>query len=292
MTGTGSAPRISALQRAWLGELGIPKPMLARYLQACLPGPAVSAAASPAPASDSAPEAKAPAAPRRSRPDVPGRDRPAATPAAPVPAPAPAAPAAGFAPVVRQGGLPEDLAGLAGDARQCRACPLCQGRSRVVFGDGQAPSPEWMVIGEAPGADDDRAGLPFQGDAGELLAHMLRAIGIDAGRSVYFTNLVKCRPLGNRPPSADEIAACLPYLRRQIALVAPRRILALGRLAAQTLVGEGDFDQLRGAVHEFHGETGEGIPLVVTFHPASLLLHPQHKIDAWRDLNRARAGVV
>jgi DNA polymerase len=173
--------------------------------------------------------------------------------------------------------------------RQCRACQLCEGRSQAVFGEGAQEAPDWMVIGEAPGDHDDREGRPFQGDAGELLAGMLAAMGVKAEGRVFFTNLVKCRPLGNRPPSSGEIAACLPYLRRQVALLAPRRILALGRLPAQTLTGgNAGLDQLRGTVHTFEGEDGRRIPLVVTHHPASLLLQPQHKPDVWRDLILAR----
>lgn len=184
-----------------------------------------------------------------------------------------------------------DLAALREQVLQCRACALCEGRSQAVFGEGALASVEWMVVGEAPGDHDDRTGRPFQGDAGALLTGMLAAMGV-ADDSVYFTNLIKCRPLGNRPPSRDEIAACLPYLRRQIALLAPRRILALGRLAAQALTGGGaELDQLRGAVHAFEGEDGRRIPLVVTYHPASLLLQPQHKPEVWRDLILAR-GVM
>src|SRR3546814_8254779 len=147
-----------------------------------------------------------------------------------------------------------------------------------------------MIIGEAPGDFDDRAGLPFQGKAGVLLQAMLASIVLEADASVFMTNLVKCRPLGNRTPRPDEIAACKPYLQRQIALLKPQRILALGRLAAQAVLEvDAELDALRGQVHQVRSESGQEIPLVATHHPAALLMRPQHKADAWRDLNLARS---
>jgi DNA polymerase len=145
-----------------------------------------------------------------------------------------------------------------------------------------------MLIGEAPGEQDDRVGLPFQGSAGVLLRAMLETVGVGADASVFMTNLIKCRPLGNRTPRAEEIAACQPYLLRQIELLQPVRILALGRLAAQALLGaDADLERLRGKVHVLESETGRQIPLIVTYHPASLLSRPQHKANAWRDLHLA-----
>ncbi|HEY9572652.1 MAG TPA: uracil-DNA glycosylase, partial [Pusillimonas sp.] len=164
------------------------------------------------------------------------------------------------------------------------------GRSQTVFGSGASHAPQWMLIGEAPGDFDDRAGLPFQGKAGVLLQAMLASIGLEADASVFMTNLVKCRPLGNRTPRPDEIAACKPYLQRQIALLKPQRILALGRLAAQAVLEvDAELDALRGQVHQVRSESGQEIPLVATHHPAALLMRPQHKADAWRDLNLARS---
>jgi DNA polymerase len=193
---------------------------------------------------------------------------------------------------VMEGALPHDLASLEAVIAICQACPLHSGRSQTVFGSGATESVTWMIIGEAPGEQDDRVGLPFQGSAGVLLHAMLAAVGLKPDASVFFTNLVKCRPLGNRPPEPDEIAACLPYLRRQIALLNPRRILTLGRLAAQTLLNdESDFEQLRGRVHGLRSETGAEIPLVATYHPAFLLSRPQYKANAWHDLNLARAAL-
>lgn len=189
------------------------------------------------------------------------------------------------------GSLPHDLESLRSLVAVCEACPLYTGRSQTVFGSGAVDAVEWMIIGEAPGERDDRAGLPFQGTAGTLLHAMLAAVGVQSDSSVFFTNLVKCRPLGNRPPEPTEIAACLPYLRRQIALLNPRRILTLGRLAAQTLLNDdSDFERLRGRVHGLLSETGVEIPLVATYHPAFLLSRPQYKASAWRDLNLACAA--
>jgi DNA polymerase len=184
--------------------------------------------------------------------------------------------------------MPQDWAELEAHVAACQGCSLFSGRSQTVFGAGPAESVDWMVIGEAPGEQDDRLGIPFQGKAGELLQAMLGCIGLGPESSVFYTNLIKCRPRGNRTPSPEEIAACLPYLQRQIALLKPRRILALGRVAALALLGdESDFEQLRGSAHRFRSETGIEIPVIVTYHPASLLSRSQHKANAWRDLNLA-----
>lgn len=187
--------------------------------------------------------------------------------------------------------IPLDWVALQASVESCRECDLSSGRSQAVFGMGTAQAARWMVIGEAPGDQDDRAGMPFQGAAGHLLRAMLGSVGVLSDAQVFFTNLVKCRPLGNRPPKAQEIAACLPYLQRQFAVLQPQRILVLGRLAAQALLGtDADLESLRGHVHSFRSETGQQIPLVVTYHPVSLLSRPQHKAGAWRDLNLALAA--
>jgi DNA polymerase len=147
-----------------------------------------------------------------------------------------------------------------------------------------------MIVGEAPGDHDDRVGLPFQGRAGELLRAMLASVGVQPDTPVFYTNIVKCRPLGNRTPEAAEIAACMPFLKRQIDLLQPQRILALGRLAAQALLGvDADLEALRKKVHHVRDESGRLIPMVATYHPASLLLRAHHKADAWADLNLARS---
>ncbi|MGP1614999.1 MAG: uracil-DNA glycosylase, partial [Pollutimonas bauzanensis] len=173
---------------------------------------------------------------------------------------------------------PQDWEALQAHIASCEVCGLHAGRSQAVFGTGAMQSPEWMVVGEAPGEHDDRVGLPFQGKPGLLLQAMLASIGVLPESAVFFTNLIKCRPLGNRTP------------KRQIALLKPRRILVLGKLAAQALLGsDADLEQLRGRVHHIRSETGQDIALVATYHPASLLLRPQHKADAWQDLNLARS---
>ena len=167
----------------------------------------------------------------------------------------------------------------------CTLCDLHAGRTRTVFGVG-ARDAQWMIIGEGPGAEEDRQGEPFVGRAGLLLNNMLRALGLSR-EAVYIANIVKCRPPGNRDPKPEEAATCRPYLERQIALVKPRLILAVGRIAAQNLL---DTDvavgKLRGRAHGY-GEAR--IPLVVTYHPAYLLRSPEQKARAWDDLCLARA---
>ena len=166
----------------------------------------------------------------------------------------------------------------------CRRCPLHLTRTQGVLGVGPKRT-DWLVIGEAPGAEEDRRGEPFVGAAGQLLDAMLRAIGLDRTRNVYIANILKSRPPGNRDPKPEEVAACLPYLRRQIALVQPKIMLAVGRIAAQNLLGtEAPLGRLRGQVHRF-GDT----PLVVTYHPAYLLRTPADKRKAWEDLKFARS---
>ncbi|HTX06735.1 MAG TPA: uracil-DNA glycosylase [Steroidobacteraceae bacterium] len=184
---------------------------------------------------------------------------------------------------------PADAAGaweaLRAEVLQCTRCALHAGRTQGVFGVGN-PRSEWMVIGEAPGAEEDRRGEPFVGRAGQLLDAMLRAIGLSRAENVYIANILKSRPPNNRDPRPEEVAACLPYLRRQIEIVRPRLLLAVGRIAAQNLLGtEESLSRLRGRVHRF-GELNT--PLVVTYHPAYLLRSPADKRKAWEDLKFAR----
>lgn len=172
-------------------------------------------------------------------------------------------------------------AALEGEVRACTRCALHLTRTQAVFGTGNRLA-DLMVIGEAPGAEEDRQGLPFVGRAGQLLNEMLAAIGL-ARDAVYIANVLKSRPPGNRDPSAEEAAACEPYLRRQLALVQPRVILAVGRIAAQHLLrSEQRVGALRGRVHDY-----TGTPLVVTYHPAYLLRTPAEKRKAWDDLRLA-----
>lgn len=176
-----------------------------------------------------------------------------------------------------------DWTALQGEVAACTRCALHRSRTKTVFGVGSL-SIRWMVIGEAPGADEDAQGEPFVGRAGQLLDAMLRACGLER-HEVFIANILKCRPPNNRDPSPDEVRECLPYLNRQIAHIKPQLILAVGRIAAQNLLGvETPLGRLRGQVHSY-GE--RGIPLVVTYHPAYLLRSPGEKRKAWDDLKFA-----
>jgi len=169
----------------------------------------------------------------------------------------------------------------------CVRCGLHASRTRTVFGVGNRAA-DWMIVGEAPGAEEDRRGEPFVGRAGKLLDSMLAALGLDRG-SVFIANILKCRPPENRDPKPEESRACAPYLERQVQLVAPKLILAVGRIAAQHLLEtDAPVGRLRGRVHRV-GEPG--VPVVVTYHPAYLLRRPQAKAEAWRDLVAAAAVV-
>lgn len=165
----------------------------------------------------------------------------------------------------------------------CTACALHTSRTQTVFGVGDRTA-ELMVIGEAPGADEDRQGEPFVGRAGKLLNEMLRAMGF-AREQVYIANILKCRPPNNRDPQAEEVAQCEAYLKRQVELVAPKLILALGRVAAHNLLKtQTSLARLRGEVHHY-GPTR--VPVLVTYHPAYLLRTPEDKAKAWQDLQQA-----
>ncbi len=160
----------------------------------------------------------------------------------------------------------------------CTRCSLADSRTNTVFGVGNSDA-DWMIIGEAPGAEEDRRGEPFVGRAGQLLDQMLLAIG-QSREQVFIANILKCRPPNNRDPKADEAAACRDYLERQIELVRPKIVLAVGRVAAQNLLGSDDpVGRMRGRRYDLGG-----IPLVVTYHPAYLLRSPSQKAKSWRDL--------
>jgi len=208
-------------------------------------------------------------------------------PAQPVPpaAPAPATATAGGAPDGRAAaiaamGWPELREAVAA----CEACGLCRSRRQTVFGVGH-PQAHWMIVGEAPGEQEDLKGEPFVGAAGHLLDNMLRALGLTrdeapAGRQVYIANTLKCRPPRNRNPEPDELASCEPFLVRQIELIRPRLVLAMGRFAVQALLRSSEpIGKLRGRVHRY-----QGVPLVVTYHPAYLLRNLPDKARAWDDL--------
>jgi DNA polymerase len=175
------------------------------------------------------------------------------------------------------------LAAIGEEARACTACPLHAGRQNAVPGSGNAEA-GLVLVGEAPGAEEDRQGLPFVGRSGQLLTDILKAIGF-ARDEVFICNILKCRPPGNRDPERPEVEACEPFLRRQLAVIRPRLILCLGRVAAQTLLGTtAPLGSLRRSVHFF-----AGVPVMATFHPAALLRNPGHKRDTWDDVRRLRA---
>ena len=245
-----------------------------------------------------APEVQAPevAVPAPTVPAAPVPAAPVVAAPRPVVAPRPAAPAPAVAPSVA---LPSDAVplppgvdqmdweSLQASVAQCRACGLCQSRKNTVFGVGDRQA-QWMVIGEAPGENEDLQGEPFVGQAGKLLDNMLRAVGLsrsvqgqqDGQAGVYIANTLKCRPPGNRNPDPVELQTCAPYLVRQVALVQPKIILAMGRFAVQSLLQTTEpIGRLRGRVHHY-----QGVPVVVTYHPAYLLRNPADKAKAWADL--------
>jgi DNA polymerase len=176
-----------------------------------------------------------------------------------------------------------DWPGLREAAAACRACGLCKQRKQAVFGVGNESAP-WLFVGEGPGADEDEQGEPFVGQAGKLLDSMMAALGIRRGREAYIANVVKCRPPGNRTPTPEEAAACAPFLDRQIDLIGPKLIVAMGKTAAMRLLNtDASLGSLRGQVHRYRGT-----PLVVTYHPAYLLRNLPDKAKAWEDLLFAR----
>ena len=190
--------------------------------------------------------------------------------------------------------LPAGIAGMDWAALQqavdaCQACGLCKSRTNTVFGVGDTAA-RWLVVGEAPGENEDLQGEPFVGQAGRLLDNMLRAVGLDrtatGEQGVYIANVLKCRPPANRNPGPEEVLQCESFLRRQVELLQPRIILALGRFAAQSLLQASVPDvaaiplgKLRGQVHAY-----QGVPVIVSYHPAYLLRTPQDKAKAWADL--------
>jgi uracil-DNA glycosylase len=186
------------------------------------------------------------------------------------------------APAAREAGF--DWSELKARVATCTRCPLCNTRTQTVFGVGSQQA-EWLIVGEAPGAEEDRQGEPFVGRAGQLLNSMLRAIGL-AREQVFIANVLKCRPPGNRDPAPAEAQECLPYLEQQIALLRPKIMLAVGRIAAQNLLRtDMTLGGLRRQVHRFGVSE---VPLVVTYHPAYLLRSPTEKRKAWEDLKFAR----
>ncbi|MGX7002753.1 uracil-DNA glycosylase [Caballeronia sp. KNU42] len=173
---------------------------------------------------------------------------------------------------------------LAARVAVCERCRLCERRTNSVFGVGDRDA-DWMLIGEAPGENEDKLGEPFVGQAGKLLDSMLHAVALSREDNVFIANVIKCRPPGNRNPELDEVARCEPYLKRQVELVKPKLIVALGRFAAQSLLKtEASIASLRGRVHDY-----QGVPVIVTYHPAYLLRSLPDKAKAWADLCLAQA---
>ncbi|MFK4447990.1 uracil-DNA glycosylase family 4 [Caballeronia udeis] len=173
---------------------------------------------------------------------------------------------------------------LAARVSVCERCRLCERRTNSVFGVGDRDA-DWMLIGEAPGENEDKLGEPFVGQAGKLLDSMLHAVALSREDNVFIANVIKCRPPGNRNPELDEVARCEPYLKRQVELVKPKLIVALGRFAAQSLLKtEASIASLRGRVHDY-----QGVPVIVTYHPAYLLRSLPDKAKAWADLCLAQA---
>ncbi len=287
-------------QLAMLREMGVPPFWPAEPVAAAVATPApapdaVSAEASVAAAMQEAPVAARPQTAAHTAPQPP-RTPPAARPAS-----APVAPAR---PGVALPGKPEAAEAILGPrptgvdtmdwptlrdtVAACQACGLCQSRKQTVFGTGHTQA-RWMLVGEAPGEQEDRQGEPFVGRAGQLLDRMLAAVGLTRSEAppeqqVYIANVLKCRPPANRNPLPQEVAQCEPFLLRQMALVQPDLILAMGRFAVQSLLKTSEpIGKLRGRVHEV-----QGIPVVVTYHPAYLLRNPADKALVWDDLCRAR----
>jgi uracil-DNA glycosylase len=284
-------PGVNALQRLWLREIGVEK----LWLRA--PEPIVHAAHEVASASlrseplvadaivaQAAVEASVAVVVKQSEPMAPKPKSMAPSKGA-VAAPIPTSARASIA----LAAATADLQSLREMVASCVACDLCEGRKHAVFGMGAAEV-RWMVVGEAPGEQEDRQGLPFVGRSGKLLDSMLASVGKSRERDVFIANVIKCRPPGNRNPKPEEIAACRPYLMRQIALLKPQKILVVGRFAAQTLLGtDATIGNLRGRTYVLNTDDGRSIPIVVSYHPAYLLRSPQEKARAWQDLRLAAA---
>lgn len=278
----------SALQLAWLHELGIEKPWLpgdARAVpvmssgtQAEAPGKAAARLNGAAVSNPSAAPVTTTRAPTRGAASKPQQ---AAAPMSAVSIAAMTALTAAAAAAA------SDLESLTLAASACQACGLCRQRDQVVMGQG-VTQPAILVIGDGPGEQDDRKGLPFMAESGALLDQMLLTIGSARTRDVYLTNLVKCRPPGNRLALREEIAACQSYLVRQLELLRPFSILALGRVVAQSLLNTDEpLQNLRGRVHQLE-VAGQTIPLVASYHSGHLLNHPADKAAAWQDLQLLR----
>jgi DNA polymerase len=269
-------------QRAMLAEMGVrvwwpqsPATTEAEPVAAV----ATSASVVPALAAASVSSDARAAGPRAAQPVAPAPVSPAPVARPALATPVPAVPMKPLAEGVDR----MDWAALQETAAACQACDLCAQRKKSVFGVGDPQAP-WMVIGEAPGEEEDQAGEPFMGQSGQLLDNMLKAVGLSRKAQgeggVYIANAIKCRPPGNHNPTPQELASCAPYLARQVALVQPKIILLMGRFAVQSVLQTTEpIGKLRGQVHSHLG-----VPVVVTYHPAYLLRNPADKAKAWADL--------
>ena len=271
-------------QRAMLAEMGV------RVWWPSTPAEPAAQAMPAAPAPEATPAVASTVAPMLAATTAPMTASTAAAPAV-VPRPPQAAsvrPAATPVPVLTTRPLADgvdrmDWTTLQATAAACQACDLCAQRKKSVFGVGDQQA-QWMVIGEAPGEQEDLQGEPFVGQAGQLLDNMLKAVGLSRQAQgeggVYIANAIKCRPPGNHNPTPQELATCAPYLARQVALVQPQIILLMGRFAVQSVLQTTEpIGKLRGQVHTY-----QGVPVVVTYHPAYLLRNPADKAKAWADL--------
>lgn len=276
--------QLDARQRAMLAEMGV-KVWAPKARTAAAADLAPAAVAEPAPRHVHAPETTpgstpraTPMAPPTTRVN-PDRVNASVRPTASAPTTAPT-----HARVDRPDIATLDWPALREAVAGCQACGLCASRRNTVFGVGHTQA-DWMIVGEAPGEQEDRQGEPFVGAAGQLLDAMLRACGRargseEAGRGVYIANVLKCRPPANRNPAPEEVLRCEPFLARQVALVQPKLIIAMGRFAVQSLLKTTEpIGRLRGRVHRY-----EGVPVIVTYHPAYLLRTPIDKAKAWADL--------
>ena len=250
-TGEGGGPRSATPTPVSTGETASADPGLRRSRPAAASGPRRSSPAPPDPSRPSRPPAEA---------SSPGRGAGRSLPV-----------------------LPDDYDAVRGIALGCTRCGLSETRTQVVFADG-SPSARLMVVGEAPGANEDATGVPFVGAAGRFLDLLLATVDLSREDSVYIANVLKCRPPGNRNPLPKEIECCSPYLHKQIELVRPEALLAVGTFAGQLLTGEQKaLGRLRGTVHSY-----QGVPLVVTYHPAALLRNAKWTRPVWDDLQLLR----
>lgn len=279
--------QLSALQLAWMHELGVEKhwmPAAPSPPKQVLTSVAAIVPANSATVASGVASAARPVSPNTASPTATRRAKNVTPLVAPVTW-------GGAAETEKRAAAAPTLEALSKMIASCQACGLCLERERVVVGQGVMQAAV-MVVGEGPGEQEDRQGEPFVGRSGMLLDHMLSAIDSGREKNVYLANIIKCRPPGNRSPRPEEIAACKPYLLRQIELVKPRSMFALGKLAAQSLLGvQAPLALMREQVYTLP-HPGHTVPVVVSYHPAYLLRKATEKAAAWKDLNQLRAWIA